>query len=62
MFEDDTPRPPPRRLADLKLDGLGVTELETYITELRAEIGRVETEIGRKRGHRGTADALFRLG
>jgi uncharacterized small protein (DUF1192 family) len=62
MIEDDTPRPQPRRLNELKLDGLGVAELEAYVNELRTEIDRVHTEIGRKRGHRGAADALFRLG
>ncbi len=62
MMEDDLPRPKPRRLADLKLDGLGVEELESYIAELRAEIARVEAEIGRKHGHRSAADAIFRRG
>ena len=62
MMEDDLPRPKPRRLTDLKLDGLGVEELESYVAELRAEIARVEAEIGRKRGHRSAADAVFRLG
>ena len=62
MLEDDLPRPTPRRLQDLKLDGLGVEELEAYIAELRAEINRVEAEIGRKRGHRSAADAVFRRG
>jgi uncharacterized small protein (DUF1192 family) len=62
MMEDDLPRPRPRRLEELKLDGLGVAELESYIAELRTEIARVEAEIGRKRGHRSTADAVFRRG
>jgi uncharacterized small protein (DUF1192 family) len=60
MLEDDLPRPKPPRVGELKLDGMGVAELETYIAELRAEIARVEAEIGRKRGHRSAADALFR--
>jgi uncharacterized small protein (DUF1192 family) len=60
MEEDDLPRAKPRRVAELKLDGLGVAELEAYIAELRAEIARAEAEIGRKRGHRSAADALFK--
>ena len=62
MMEDDLPRPKPRRLEALKLDSLGVEELESYIAELRAEMARAEAEIGRKRGHRSAADAVFRLG
>lgn len=62
MMEDDLPRPQPRRLAELKLDGLGVAELEAYIAELRTEIARAEAEIARKHGHRSAADALFRSG
>ena len=62
MLEDDLPRPAPRRLEALKLDGLGVAELQAYIAELQAEIARAEAEINRKRGHRSAADAVFRLG
>jgi uncharacterized small protein (DUF1192 family) len=59
MEDDDLPRPKPRRVAELKLDTLGVAELEDYVAELRAEIVRAESEIGRKRGHRSAADAVF---
>jgi uncharacterized small protein (DUF1192 family) len=62
MLEDDPPRPVKRRLEELKLDGLGVAELESYIAELHGEIARAEAEIARKRGHRSAADALFRRG
>ncbi len=62
MFDDDEPKPKPRRLTALPLDPLGVAELESYIDELRAEIVRAEAEIGRKRGHRSAADAFFKLG
>lgn len=60
MIDEDEPRPRPRRLTELRLDPLGVEELDSYIAELRAEIARAEAEIGRKRGHRSAADALFR--
>ena len=62
MLEDDEPRPLPVRLTPLRLDTLGVAEMQAYIAELRAEIGRVEAEIARKRGHRSAADAFFKLG
>jgi uncharacterized small protein (DUF1192 family) len=60
MLDDDEPRPRPARLQALRLDSLGVAEMEAYIGELRAEIARVESEIARKRGHRSAADAVFR--
>ena len=59
MEDEDRPRPQPDRLQKLRLDGLGVAELDAYIAELRAEIARAEAEIGRKRGHRSAADAVF---
>jgi len=62
MFDDEDPKPKPRRLEPLRLDSLGVAELESYIDELRAEIARAESDIVRKRGHRGAADALFKFG
>jgi uncharacterized small protein (DUF1192 family) len=62
MEEDDLPRPPPRRVTPLRLDTLGVEELQAYIAELREEIGRTEAEIARKRDHRSAADAFFRPG
>lgn len=60
MHDDDDIRPPPSRLQPLRLDTLGVAEMEGYIAELRAEIARVEAEINRKRGHRTAADAFFK--
>jgi uncharacterized small protein (DUF1192 family) len=62
VFEDDDAKPKPRRLQELRLDPLGVVELESYIVELREEIARTEAEIGRKRGHRNAADAFFKPG
>jgi uncharacterized small protein (DUF1192 family) len=62
MHDDDEPKPKARRLQELRLDPLGIAELESYIAELRAEITRAEAEIGRKRSHRGAADAFFKLG
>jgi uncharacterized small protein (DUF1192 family) len=62
MHDDDEPKPKPRRLPDLRLEPLAVTELEQYTAELRSEISRVETEIARKRSHRSAADAFFKLG
>lgn len=60
MLEDEEIRPPRGRLQALRLDTLGVAELEAYIAELRAEILRVEADIGGKRGHRSAADAVFK--
>lgn len=62
MVEDDEIRMPAARLQPLRLDTLGVAEMEAYIGELRSEISRVEVEIGRKRGHRSAADAFFKFG
>ena len=62
MIEEDLPRPTPRRVAALPLDGMGVGELETYVAELRAEIARAEGEMARKTSHRSAADRLFRPG
>ena len=59
MWEEDPP-PPPRRVGQVALDVLGVTELRDYIAELQAEIARVEAAIGRKQDHRGVADSFFR--
>ena len=60
MFDDDEPRPTPKRLAPPVLDTWGVAELDTYIAELRAEISRAEAEIARKSGMRSAADSVFR--
>jgi uncharacterized small protein (DUF1192 family) len=62
LDDEDTPRPPLRRVTPLRLDPLGVAELENYIGELREEIGRAEAEIAHKRDHRSAADAVFRRG
>jgi len=62
MRDEDEPRPIPARLQPLRLDSLGVAEMDAYIAELRAEIARVEAEIGRKRSHRSAADAVFKRG
>ena len=64
-MSDDLPeRPlqqqrPGARLSMLPLDGLGVAELETYISDLQAEITRAELMIGRKKAHLGAADLVF---
>ena len=58
MDEDDLPRkakPQPK-----PLDGLGIAELEAYITELEAEINRVRAAIAAKQSHKGAADKFFR--
>ena len=60
MLEDDEPRPKPKRVPELRLDPLGVAELQDYIAELRAEIARAEVEIARKQSHRSAADAFFK--
>ena len=60
MIEDDEPRRTPARLTILPLDGLGVSELESYIAELRTEIARAEAAIEAKRSHRGAADLFFK--
>jgi uncharacterized small protein (DUF1192 family) len=60
MQDDEDIRPPAGRLQPLRLDPLGVAELEAYIAELRSEILRVEADIMRKRGHRDAAAAFFK--
>ena len=60
MLDEDEPRPKPKRVAELRLDPLGVAELQDYIAELRAEIVRAEAEIARKQSHRSAADAVFK--
>ncbi len=59
MEDEERALPRPDRLQPLRMDGLGVAELEAYIAELRGEIARAEAEIGRRRGHRSAADAVF---
>ena len=59
--DDDEPLPKRiRRLEPLRLDTLGVDELDLYIEELRDEIERVQADIGRKQSHRAAADSFFR--
>jgi len=56
---DDISAPPVKRLTILPLDGLGVAELQEFITDLRAEITRVEGMITRKQDHRSAAEMVF---
>lgn len=49
-------RPPQRK----NLEIMGVEELEAYIGQLQAEIARAQAAIDKKRGHRGSAEALFK--
>ncbi len=60
MWEEEDKPMPPRRVAPLALDPLGVAELQNYIAELRTEIARAEAAIARKEDHRGVADTFFR--
>ncbi len=58
--EDDRPTRTTRAAFEaLKLDDLGVVELETYLEDLRREIARVEVVVTRRRGDRSAADAIF---
>jgi uncharacterized small protein (DUF1192 family) len=59
-IDDDLPRPKPARLTPPLLDGMGLAELNEYVTELEAEIVRVKAEITRKSAHRAAMDAFFR--
>ena len=59
--DDEEPLPKRiRRLEPLRLDTLGVDELDLYIEELRGEIERVQADIAQKQSHRSAADAFFR--
>lgn len=59
--DDDEPLPKrTRRLEPVRLDTLGVDELDLYIEELFDEIERVRADISRKQSHRTAADAFFR--
>ena len=62
MFDQEEPRPRPKRLAVPAFDSWGVAELNLYIDELRAETDRAEAEIARKQGHRNAAAAFFKTG
>ena len=59
MWEEEVPAPP-RRVALLPLDPMGVEELQAYVAELQAEIARAEVAITRKQDHRGAAERFFR--
>ena len=60
MWDEDEPKPKPRRVTPTPLDPLGVSELRDYIAELQVEIVRAEAAIARKEGHRGDAERFFR--
>ena len=60
MWDEDEPKPKPRRVTPLVLDPLGVSELRDYIDELQGEITRAEAAITRKESHRSDADRFFR--
>lgn len=64
-MEDDPPRPAPSASAAfeaMRLDAMGIEELEAYVARLEAEIARARAEIARKRAQREAAAALFRAG
>ena len=58
MQEDDDAR----RIvaAALKLDRMGIDELQAYIAARRAEIALAEAEITRKQAHRSATESVFR--
>ena len=60
MWDEEEPKPKPRRVSPIALDPLGVSELRDYIAELQIEITRAEAAISRKEGHRGDAERFFR--
>ena len=60
MWDEDEPKPKPRRVTPVPLDPLGVAELRDYIAELQGEITRAEAAIVRKEGHRGAAERFFK--
>ena len=60
MWDEDEPKPKPRRVTPIPLDPLGLAELRDYITELQVEIARAEAAITRKDSHRGDAERFFR--
>ena len=62
MFDEEDPRPAPKRLTPPVMEAWGVAELRLYIDELKAEIARAESEIARKQGHKSAAEAFFKFG
>ncbi len=48
------------KAAAVRLDGMGVAELEGYLAGLRAESARAEAEVARKKGHKAAAEGVFR--
>ena len=61
MFDEEKPAPrPPAAFQPVKLDGLGVAELEAYVAALTGEIERARAAIVQRRSTRNAADQLFR--
>ncbi len=52
MWDEDEPKPPPRRMSRGRSIRSGIAELQDYIAELRAEIASV------RGGHRAQARVI----
>jgi uncharacterized small protein (DUF1192 family) len=62
MLDDEEVSPAKkRRLEQVLLDPLSVTDLRAYISELQTEIARAEAAIAKKEGARGVADSFFKF-
>ncbi len=57
---DDLDGPPVKQPEPVKLETLGIEELENRISELTEEIDRIREVIAAKRAVRGDAESLFR--
>ena len=57
---DDLDGPPVKQQEPVKLETLGIEELENRISELTEEIDRIREVIAAKRAVRGDAESLFR--